>query len=316
MRVATLILFLSLIFSSQLVQAITWDEPWQETVIKKSDYFVLARVTAVNPQTGITATVLQSLAGGTLAGKLRITSFYDLHLCSQSSQMPPFDLTGVDSCYFFLQKRADDTYAIATPTTGFAAVRAGTVAATYRHSYHQAPVPRAVYEPTMRVIFQRYHGQPYDLIYVNKLIASALALPPAHTRTEIGTFALQHVALETIYHLSLSVPTETILPFLRDSTNFHAQASAARALTASPSPLAEQQLLKVLASPSAKPFAKLMVIKALSTYQSKDLKVKLEKLVKTAPTESNTFGGNVLDARVCTKLPSIHDAIAALLAHL
>ncbi|MVN78640.1 hypothetical protein GO988_20090 [Hymenobacter sp. HMF4947] len=316
MRVFKFIFLLSVLFGSRLAQATTWDEPWQEEVIKKADYFVLARVTAVDAQKGITATVVKSLAGGTLTGELHIASFYDLHVCTRTAVGPIFELERVDSCYFFLQKRADNTYAMATPTAGFAVMRAGTVAATYRHSYHQAPVPKAVYEPTMTAIFQRYHGQPYDLVYINKLITTSLALPPARTRTEMRTFALQHVALETIYHLSLPVPTEPLLPFLRDSTNFHAQASAARALIAAPTPLAEQQLLKVLASPNARPFVKLLVLKALSAYQSKELKARLEKILKTAPTENTTIGGNVVDARICTKLPSIHDAIAARLLQL
>lgn len=316
MRTFKLICLLLGLLGSRLAQATTWDEPWQEDVIKKADYFVLVRVTAVDAQKGITARVMQSLAGGMLTGTLQITSFYDLHVCTRTAAEPVFELERVDSCYFFLQKRADNTYAMATPTAGFAVMRAGTVAATYRHSYHQAPVPKAVYEHTMAAIFQRYHGQAYDLAYVNNFITKALSSPPARTRTEMATFALQHVALETIYHLSLAVPTEPILPFLRDSTNFHAQASAARALIAAPTPLAEQSLLKVLASPNARPFVKFLVLKALSTYQSKDLKARLEKILKTAPTESTTIGGNVVDARICTKLPSIHDAIAARLLQL
>ena len=311
-------LFVLLLATSRLAQATTWDEPWHETVVKKADCFVLARITAVDAQKGITVSVVRSLAGEPLAGTLRITEFYSLDLCSQSAgEGPEFRLGSVDSCYFFLQKRPAGTYAIATPTTGFAAVQQGQVVATYRHSYHQALVPRAVYEPTMTAIFQHYHGQAYDKEGINQFVAKTLALPPARIdEAGMPTFFAQHAALETTYHLGLPTHYAAALPFLRDTTNFHAQVSAARVLAATPTPEAKQQLLQLLANKHTRDFVKVVAVRTLAAYQPRELKPQLLKLAQTASAEENGFGGNIMDPRVCTQLPSVKKSLTELAAQL
>ena len=317
MRLSVL-LFLLLAAASRLAHATSWDEPWQETVVKKADYLVLARVTAADAHKGIKATVIRSLGGGALPDTIKINGFYSLQLCSPSpGEVPAFELGSTDSCYFFLQKKPSGEYAIATPTTGFARVKAGQVAATYRHSYHQALVPQAVYEATMTAIFQHYHGQEYDAAPVNALITSALALPPAHLdaagRT---TFFLQHAALETVYHLGLTTHYAAVLPFLRDTTNFHAQVSAARALTATPTPEDKQLLIKILASKSSRDLTKVVAIKTLTTYRPAELKPQLAALAQTASDEPNGFGGNIMDPRICTQVPTVKEALTTLVAGL
>lgn len=312
------LLFLLLAAVSRLAHATSWDEPWQETVVKKADYLVLARVTAADAHKGIKAKVIRSLGGGALPDTIKISSFYGLQLCSTSpGEEPAFELGSTDSCYFFLQKKPSGEYAIATPTTGFARVKAGQVAATYRHSYHQALVPQAVYEATMTAIFQHYHGQEYDAAPINALITNALALPPAHLdaagRT---TFFLQHAALETVYHLGLTTHYEAVLPFLRDTTNFHAQVSAARALTATPTPEDKQLLIKILASKNARDLTKVVAIKTLTTYRPAELKPQLAALAQTASDEPNGFGGNIMDPRICTQVPTVKEALTTLVAGL
>lgn len=316
MRLAVF-LFVWLLTASRLVQATTWDEPWQETLVKKADSFVLARVTASDAQKGVTINVLRSLAGSPLAGTVQITGFYSLDLCSVSAgEGPEFHLRA-DSCYFFLKKQSAGTYAIATPTTGFAPTKAGRVVATYRHSYHQALVPQAVYEPTMTAIFQHYHGQDYNVAFINQLITSALALPPARIdKAGMPTFFAQHVALETIYHLGLTTYYAAVLPFLHDTTNFHAQTSAARALSAIPSHEAKQQLLRLLEDKHTQSFVKVVAINTLAVYRPKELKPELVKLAKTASAEANDFGGNIMDPRVCTHLPSVKESLTKLVAQL
>jgi hypothetical protein len=45
----TKLLFLGLfIFTFLTSKATTWDEPWQDQVIKQSDYFVLAKIQSVD----------------------------------------------------------------------------------------------------------------------------------------------------------------------------------------------------------------------------------------------------------------------------
>jgi len=312
------LLFLLLTVVSRLAHATSWDEPWQETVVKKTDYLVLARVTATDAHKGIKATILRSLGGGTLPDTVKISGFYSLQLCGDSpGEEPAFELGGTDSCYFFLQKKPSGEYAIATPTTGFARVKAGQVAATYRHSYHQALVPRAVYELTMTAIFQHYHGQEYDATPINALVDQALASPPAHLDAAgRSTFFLQHAALETVYHLGLTSHYAAVLPFLRDTTNFHAQVSAARALTATPTPEDKQLLIKMLVSKSSRDLAKVVAIKTLTTYRPAELKPQLAALAQTASDEHNGFGGNILDPRICTQVPTVKEALTTLVSGL
>ncbi len=311
------LLFLLTWTASPLAHASTWDEPWQETVVKKADHLVLARVTAASAK-GVTAVILRTLGGEPLTDTVQINNFYALRLCNDSlNTKPDFELGKTDSCYFFLQKQPSGGYAIATPTTGFARVKAGQVAATYRHSYHQALVPLAVYEATMKAIFQHYHGQEYDVTPINALIATALALPPAHLdATGRSTFFLQHAALETIYHLGLANHYDAVLPFLRDTTNFHAQVSAARALTATPTPEDKQLLIKILSSKSTRDLAKVIAIKTLTTYRPAELKPQLAALAQTASDEPNGFGGNIMDPRICTQVPTVKEALTVLVSGL
>ena len=314
----SILLFLLLLAAGPLAHAATWDEPWQETVVKKADYLVLARVTATDAHKGATATILRSLGGEPLTGTVQISEFYGLQLCGDTTgEAPTFELGGTDSCYFFLQKKPSGDYAIATPTTGFARVRRGQVAATYRHSYHQAQVPLAVYEATMTAIFRHYHGQAYAAQPIEELINTTLTLPPAHLDA-VGrtTFFLQHAALETIYHLGLTTHYDAVMPFLRDTTNFHAQVSAARALTATPTPEDKQQLVRIVSSKSSRDLAKVVAITTLLAYKPTELKSQLADLAEGASNEPNGFGGNIMDPRICTRVPSVKEALATLIAEL
>lgn len=312
------LLGLLLLTGSHSAFATTWDEPWHEQVVKKADFFVLATVVSSDEEKGITATIIRSLAGGKLTGTIKITDFYLLSLCSSSGgHGPEFPLSKADTCYFFLKQNAKGNYSIATPSTGFAAVSKKNVYATYRHSYHQALVPMAVYEPTMTAIFQHYHGQAYDAAYINGFIAKNLATAPAQIDEEgMPTFFLQHVALETMYHLGLTTNYALVLPFLHDTKNIHAQIGAARALTAINTPEAKQQLVALLKDADTRDFPKTVAVWTLASYQPKELKATLLELEKTASTEENGFGGNIMDPRVCTTVPSVKEALTKLTAAL
>jgi hypothetical protein len=59
-----------------------------------------------------------------------------------------------------------------------------------------------------------------------------------------------------------------------------------------------------------------MCIESLALLQPKDLKSELVALEKKASEERDGFGGNIMDSRVCTTLPTSKEALAALIEKL
>ena len=99
------ILFLVLTFFTTTSWATTWDEPWQDKVIKQADYFVLAKIESFNEKKGVTIEVIKSLCGQVLKGKIKITNFYLLDLCSRSGgHGAEFRFNSIKECYFFIKK--------------------------------------------------------------------------------------------------------------------------------------------------------------------------------------------------------------------
>ena len=76
------ILFLAFALVTTTTFATTWDEPWQDKVIKDADYFVFAEVKSFDEKKGVTIEIIKSLGGKKLKGKIKITGFYLLDLCS------------------------------------------------------------------------------------------------------------------------------------------------------------------------------------------------------------------------------------------
>lgn len=310
-----ILLFALLFFTT--VKATTWDEPWQDEIIKKADYFVLAKVTGSDAKS-VSISILKQFGGKPLTGNIKITGFSLLHLCSYSASEPAsFEFKHTDSCYFFIQKDNKDRYCIATPTSGFAPMHNNKVAATYRHSYHQALIDRTTYENTMIAIFNHYHGLAYDRTYISTFVNKYLSLKPAGLDADSRElFFNQHAALECIYHLNLQNFERKILPFLRDKENFHAQVSAARALGGYNNNESKQLLLKTISDTATNNFVKVICLWTLRGYKPKELKPQLIKLEKTASTEENGFGGDIMDPRVCTHFPTVKGAFDELLAEI
>ncbi|GAA4340589.1 hypothetical protein [Flaviaesturariibacter amylovorans] len=311
-----LLLLVLLIFGNSPARALTWDEPWADSVIRKSSSFVLGNVLSSDPRTGIRIQVFRTLGGKPVPDTVLISGFYDLRICSNSGDVPEFRIQKTDSCYFFLYEDADQRFSIATPTTGFDYVLDGQVIGTYRHSYHQAQVPVAAYELTMGAIFNHYHGRSYDAAAVRAFVLEQLGQPPAgFGEQELGRFFRQHAALETVYHLRLQVPETLLLPFLRDRKNFHNQVSGARALGSIPTGSARGALLAVVGDSTYRGFVQVMCLRALGP-DPKDFKSRLQQLEETATDEEDDFGGNLMDPRICTDLPSVKKAIRRLLDQL
>jgi hypothetical protein len=137
--------FLFIVLST-LAYGTTWNEPWQDAIIKEADYFVFAKIQSVNIQNGMTISIEKNLAGVPLSGEIIITNFYLLELKSLSEEITFENFNGMREGYFFLKRNDRGEYCISTPTSGVAGVKDNIVYATYRHSYHQALVPIDIYE--------------------------------------------------------------------------------------------------------------------------------------------------------------------------
>jgi hypothetical protein len=277
----------------------------------------LASIKTVDEEKGVSIQVLKTLGGDVLHGELLISDFYLLELCSSSGHGVEFHMPQVDSCYFLLSRNKEGKYCIATPTTGFDYVSEGKVAATFRHSYHKALLPVDVYEKTMTALFRHYHNQPFDKTYINSFIKEQLAKKPASLEmADRENFFLQHAALESIYHLKLATQENLLLPFLNDKHNFHNQISGARAMVTNNTPQGKQALLHVLQDTTSDIFAQVICIRTLQTFNPKEMKTQLQQLQVKASEESNGFGGNIMDPRVCTFVPSVKEALTELISKL
>ena len=53
------ILFLVFLFSITKTWGTAWDEPWQDSVIKNADYFVLAKVKSFNEKKGVKIEIIK-----------------------------------------------------------------------------------------------------------------------------------------------------------------------------------------------------------------------------------------------------------------
>lgn len=296
----------------------TWDEPWADKVIKEASSFVLAKVISTDSKKGIIIEIIKTLGGNDLKGTILISDFYLLSICSTSGgHGAEFETNQVEQCFFFIKQNIDGKYCIATPTTGFDYVSNGEVTSTFRHSYHQASVPLEIYEKTMTSVFNNYHNIKYDEKFITDFVNETLSKKPAgFSETEIKTFFLQHVALECIYHLRLKVNLNLIIPFLNDTENFHSQISGARAIIAINTVESKQELLKVINDKSRRNFVKVICIWSLEELNAKELKSELQKIEKNASEEDDGFGGNIMDPRICTSIPTVKAALENLLKKL
>ncbi len=312
-KLKTILLF-SLTIIPTLIFATTWDEPWQDKVIREADYFVFAKIKSSNEKS-VTIEIIRSLGGQVIKGTIKITKFHLLRLCSTSGgHGPEFHFDGIKDCYFFIKKNQEGEYCIATPTAGFAPVKDQKVSASYRHSYHQASVPVDIYEKTMTAIFNNYHDLPYEKLFINDFVKKYLSLNPAgFGEDEMSTFFAQHVALECVYHLKLTGLYSELVPFLNDTANFHNQVSGARALVSSNTTECKQELMSVIGDTTRTSFVQVICIWTLAEFKPSELKQELVKIEKTASQEHDGFGGNIMDPRVCTNFPDVKEALGNLI---
>ncbi|WP_417354866.1 hypothetical protein [Flavobacterium sp.] len=300
--------FLLVLFTSFIVNATTWDEPWQKEIIQKSDCFVYGSVIQVN-DTVVTVNVVKSF-GRVLTGQIKIDGFFMLELCSMSGgHGPELHFKEGDEGYFFLKKGDNGNYMIPTPSSGFDIIVDGSVHATYRHTYHQAAVDPKVYEMTYSQIWNYYHNKKVNDAEVKKFIEEYLSKPVAgFEEDELDLFFNQHVALETAYLLNIPVDFDMLKKFA-ESENYHSQISAMRCMGVQNTSETKKYIISYIQQEDKSSFSKVMGIEGLIASGDKKYIKQLINIKDKVSDEETGFGGNIMDPRVCTSVPSPRMAI-------
>ena len=299
-------------------RATTWDEPWHDDVMRNSESFVKVKITAIQGAV-VKAEVIKFLAGERTPEQIELRGFSRLEITSTSSGATelrmPFALG--QNYYLFIKKsEKTNTYQIPTPTSGWASLHGADVAATYRHSIHKALVPEEVYEKTMQAIFNGTKSKPYDTEFIERFIKEQLTQSVAVLNQEDSAMAkrffLQHVALETFYHLGKGADLAMLTPFM-DKGDYHVQISACRAVGRIDSPASRELLMKFIEGKGVG-FAKVMCVRGLKRLNAKEMIPRLEAFLKTGTDQETGFGGDIMDPRVGTYFPeSVKDSIKELL---
>ena len=311
------ILFICFIIAHH-ARATTWDEPWHDEVMRNSESLVKVKITA-NQGSGVKAEVIKFLAGARTPEQIELRGYSRLTLISSSSSDDELRLPfTVGHIYYLFIKKSEktNTYQIPTPTSGWAELEGANVAATYRHSFHKALVPEEVYEKTMQAIFNGTKGQPYDTDFIERFTKEQLTQSVAVLKQEdaamMKRFFLQHVALESFYHLGKGVDLALLIPFI-NADDYHVQISACRAVSRIDSPSSKDLLMKFIEGNGAG-FAKVMCVWGLKRLNAKGMTSRLEAYLKTGADQETGFGGNIMDPRIGTYFPeSVKAAIKELL---
>ncbi|WP_162055451.1 hypothetical protein [Pontibacter pamirensis] len=307
-----IILFITTFLFQQNLMAETWDEPWQKEILKKADYFVLAKVLAKGDTPEAEIEVVKSFGDKSLKGKVKIAGFYMLNMRSASGHGLHLPLKAGATYYLLLKKGEKGNYSLPTPTSGYAFLDSGNVHATYRHSYHQALVPQEVYENTYSQIWSYFRTGKYENSKIADFIKANLAKAPAgFEEQEIATFFLQHVAMETAYLLDKEIPLQTVRKFI-ETEHFHSRVSALRLLSNTISAEVAKYLYNFIMEDGNDNFEKVTAIQSLWKVGGTEYRNKLLAIQEELSDEETGFGGNIMDPRVATHFPSPRGAVAEL----
>ena len=302
------ILILTLGIQTNL-KAETWNEPWQKEIIQKAVYFVLANVIELD-SLGVHLEILQNFGQNKLPNNILINGFSLLNLGSSSGQGVHYDFEKGQKLYFLLTKKKDGNFAIPTPTSGFAVLdEENNVYATYRHSYHQALIPKDIYEMTYQAIWNYYHNLEYDKKSVIQFINDQIKKEPAgFEENEISTFFLQHAALETAYLLDIPIELSRIEKFA-NSDNFHSKVSSVQLMSLLDDQATKKFLFEFIQSENNENFEKVIAIWSLKKIGGKKYNDKLIEIADSLSDEETRFGGNIMDPRIGTSFPSPREAV-------
>ncbi len=314
MRIVKAVLFLILTLSIQTQgSAETWNEPWQKEIIKKADYFVLARVFSNVDSIGTRIQIIKYFGNQKLTGEILINGFSLLKMTSSSGHGVHLNFEEDQTVYLFLTKQKNGNYSIPTPTSGFAVLdEEKNVYATYRHSYHQALISQDVYEKTYTEIWNYYRTSDFNkeniLPFINEYIDKE---PAGFEENEISNFFLQHAALETAYLLDITIDLDRLKKFI-ESDNFHSRVSALQLLSNSDNKKTKEYLFDFIKNEENENFEKVIAIWSLNKMGRKEYKDKLIAIAENLSDEETGFGGNIMDPRVGTYFPSPKRAVEEL----
>ena len=307
--------------------AAVWDEPWHREVVSRAHTLGLYDVVTASPTKTIFKRV-KTLAGANTGEAVEVDGLYatiPLATSSRGGGRPDDELAlrfGLGRRYYlFLQKaQSGGAWRIATPTTGFAELRAdGMVVATFRHSLHKAVVDTATYELTQTCIFTALHntGRCQDEVY--QFINAQVALEPAGAGTGASTeeqarFFSQHAALETAYLIGYSVNRDALTKFLA-APFFHTQISAVRALAKADPKDRNSMLMAFVTDDTRNLLARVFAVQMIREIDARDLKAQIEEYRPKASQEPVGLGARITDSRIGTDFPdSLRDALDRLLA--
>jgi hypothetical protein len=307
MRLFVFALFTSVFMIGQ-AQATTWDEPWHREVVSAATSFGLYEIEKSGPDS-VTLKRVKNLAGEDTGDTIQVASFYALRLTSRSGgHGPEFNLPAGSRAYFYL-KRAGSTWAIATPTAGYAALGAdGTVRATYRISVHQAVIEAKLYEETQRCIFQVLHGKsscdPQIAVFIDTQLAKpAEGITADSTPNMLGEFFRQHAALETAGFIGHALPDDTLERFL-SKQDMHVQISALRALVGGNRTDKAERLMRFVEDEKSAPTARILAALLLKEIGAREMKQRLLDYAANASEEEAGLGIAIMDPRIGTNFPS------------
>lgn len=303
---------LSILVSTIVSHAETWDEPWQKEIVQKADFFILAEVVETD-EGWVKLKLIKNFSDSGLPEEILIDDFYMLNMTSSSGHGVHFNFEKGEKLYFFLKKNDKGNYSLPTPTSGFANLNAeNNVVATYRHSYHQALVPKDIYEFTYKNIWSHFKKGKFDVDSITAFIQQQLNQPPAgFEEDKVALFFLQHVALETAYLLGIKL-SFTMIEKFAFSDNFHSRISALQLLGNLNTNESKDLLLSTMKNELFGNFEQVIAIWALKRINDPSYIKKLKALSDQASDEMTGFGGNIMDPRVGTRFPSPKEAIEAL----
>lgn len=306
-------LFIVFFFNIPKSSAETWSEPWQKEIIQKADYFILGKVLSIDEEKGAEIEVIKTF-GEKLPNKIHIDGFSLLQLMSSSGHGVHLDFEKDQMLYLLLTKGDNGNYLIPTPTSGFAILdKNNNVMATYRISFHQALVPKDIYEKTYQEIWNYYKKGSYDKKIISSFVEEQLGKKPAgFEETEIETFFLQHVALETAYLLDMEITLAKLRPFI-SIENFHSRVSALQALSNTKEKIAKDYLFEYISDSKNSDFEKVIAIWALAKCGKEEYKQKLKNIASNlSDNEDVGFGLNIMDPRIATYFPTPKGAVESL----
>jgi hypothetical protein len=302
------ILILTLTVQTNM-KAETWNEPWQKEIIQKAGYFVLGNVIELD-SFGVQIEILQNFGNNKLPNRILINGFSLLNLGSSSGQGVHYNFEKGQKVYLLLTKREDGNFAIPTPTSGFAVLDLeNNVYATYRHTYHQALIPKDIYELTYQAIWNHYHNTEYNKSAIMELLNEQIGKDPAgFGEDEISTFFLQHAALETAYLLEIPIELSRIEKFAKFD-NFHSKVSSVQLMSLLDDNITKEFLFEFIQSKDNENFEKVIAIRSLKKIGGNEYIAKLMEIADKLSDEDTGFGGNIMDPRVGTSFPSPREAI-------